>query len=1200
MAYNGYYPHNDEPKVTLNPNDAKKAVMTAENSEGVMANIIEDLPSNEGVLRFDSCFNRSDISIPSPWSLVISMDTMLFGKDLGEFQTMAENEWKALLALIALKPLMGTDLEIKKISLNDNSLRPQEKAFYNTLLGLRPVNYIFDGDCWNNIYYIKLNGKIIGILSDSTLVCSAYVSADAELKAYLEGKGGVGLVIYDAGKGSYLLNDPSVYIAENEIRCSYMVNWLKAVRESLTYLAAANDRHKYRNALITRLEAFENEIIEAFNNNPRYNDRYDQRDLINQNFVRVAHNAQGKTISDAFVLFDLITVEFDFTIPYLSVMLKAEDSNMYIAERLTAELKNLFDNDDFMRSASKIKIRRPENMPLLTAKDIFADKLTLVYWVNWDNKYEAAPLSRHLTRIGLKTITLDGNIDIQTDCFALWPIKSNILDKAVLGETDSYTLKEKRMQLIEVIDGTYRVKIEFNFKGEDKPYEMTRIYSEAENEVVLIDAGQLPYLSVWPYAKVLDTNNRSTWNEYYVFRSQKGTSPLGIELDRNVNCLKHSELTLLNNGNAEELKRSVSKYDGLASYAAIKNKSGEEIGLILFNRPEYISKGAGASCLLGLDFGTTSTTLFARKIPTTVTDAAQKGKMRDNEEAEFVRFGNAFNYDENNLTKKKLTDTAFDIRREEIIQPAGTQREGDDYFLPNMFYDRFGYPSIYQVCSDSTSTDFYDEILLTGNVLFDYNSTEGESLKTIVDNNLKWSDDPQIVYHLKGYLGQMLKMAAFRLAVKNSVDTVTLRASYPTSLPRKNLNNFRSTLDDVIRAINASDLGVKFITDKNYTYYTESIVAAKLHSNRASNLYACVDIGGGSTDISVWMKETSTASVPSNLFQVSVNVASRKIFLPALSEVILKSGDDPSRPSQLQENIVALRPGEYGNALSSALKEMQYAPEKAVEKFGLKMESAIFQYSDRIQKTVMSGTVVSKDAKYKYERKLATGLFALFYYALRSLAVEKRKHPDIYKTSAVSTFNIFLAGNGAKIYSWIKPLIMENMESVLTKMAVEADLIVQNGRVVINPPVWDELKTEAARGLTIMDVDTSAGSSNVRAYNGEKITFILNDGSERVCDADYDIEADENIKAFYTPSVTDTTDIASYEYDMTDFKYLKRFISVLNEEVFENDEDYMVRLPDDNYNSIYELLLQISDKKRTIGLMTPSFIDCIEALLMYI
>ena len=1201
MPFNGYYPHIDEPIVTLNPNDADKAIMAAENSAGVMANIIADLPSNEGVLQFDSAFNRSDISIPSPWSLVLSMDAMLFGKEFGTFKTTAENEWKALIALIALRPLMGTDLEIRKIDLTDNSLKPQEKSFYNTLLGLKPVNYIFDSpDCWNNIYYIQLKNKIIGILSNSTLVCSSYVSADEDIKAYLEGKGGVGLVLHDKQKNTYVFNNPAGFIAENEIRCCYMVNWLEALKDSLTYLNAANDKHRYRNELITKLDDYKNEIIAEFNRNPRHTVNYDLQPLVTENFVNVAHNVQVKQLTDVFALFDPITAEFDFTIPYLSVMLKAENSNMYIAERLSSELKNLFDNDAFDHPASKVKIRKPENMPLLTSKDIFADKLTLVYWVNWSDKHKAAPLSKHLTRIGLKNIMLEGNVEIQADCFALWPIKSSILDKNILGDTDAYTLKNDRLELMEVIDGTYQAKIKFTFSGEDRPYELTRTYSENDNDVVFIDSGQLPYLSIWPYAKILDSENKSVWNEYYVFESQKGTSQYNLKLDDNITAVRESELTLLNSGNMEELKRKVFKCDALASYAAIHNKNDSEMGLIIFNRPENISKGAGSNCLLGLDFGTTSTTLFSRKIPTTVTEPSQKGEMRDNEEAEFVRFGNAFCYDENNLANKKITDTSFDIMREEILQPAGTQREGDSYFLPNIFYDRCGYPSIYQLSSDSAKTEYYDEILLTGNVLFDYSSTEGNKIKTVIDNNLKWSDDPQIVLHLKGYLGQMLKMAAFRLVAKNGANIITLRASYPTSLPRKNLNNFRDTLKDTVNAINKADLGVEIKMDKDYTYYTESIVAAKLLSNRACNLYACVDIGGGSTDISVWMKEAGAASIPNNLLQVSVNIASRKIFLPALSEVILKSGNDASKPSQLQSNIIALRPGEYSNALSNALKEMQSSPENAIDKFGLKMEAAIFQYSDMIQKTVMSGAALSKEAKYKYERKLITGLFALFYYTVKSLAVEKRNKPEIYKSNTVSTLGIFLAGNGAKIYSWIQPRIIENMEAVLTKIAVDADLIVPNGRVVINEPVISELKTEAAKGLTIMNVDSNSGENNVRVYNGERIGFELKDGSLRICEADYDFETDINIKAFYNPTATTTTDIKQPQPDMNDFQYLKEFIAILNEGIFENDEDYMIIIPDNNYNSIYELLYAVLEKNQKNGLMTPTFIACIEALLKYI
>ena len=119
-------------------------------------------------------------------------------------------------------------------------------------------------------------------------------------------------------------------------------------------------------------------------------------------------------------------------------------------------------------------------------------------------------------------------------------------------------------------------------------------------------------------------------------------------------------------------------------------------------------------------------------------------------------------------------------------------------------------------------------------------------------------------------------------------------------------------------------------------------------------------------------------------------------------------------------------------------------------------------------------------------------------------------------------------------------------------------------------------------------------------FNGERIGFELKDGSLRICEAVYDFETDINIKAFYNPTATTTTDIKQPQPDMNDFQYLKEFIAILNEGIFENDEDYMIIIPDNNYNSIYELLYAVLEKNQKNGLMTPTFISCKEALRKYI
>lgn len=133
-------------------------------------------------------FNRSDISVPTPWALLVSFDIFLRKKDeqdndFGVLKKSTVNEWRSLLTLIALKEYFGIDKKLdKKVILinpsriNDESANETDKKFYNTIFDLHPTESIFgeSSNAWDEFVILTLNNEPIGVYSPLTLVCSLY------------------------------------------------------------------------------------------------------------------------------------------------------------------------------------------------------------------------------------------------------------------------------------------------------------------------------------------------------------------------------------------------------------------------------------------------------------------------------------------------------------------------------------------------------------------------------------------------------------------------------------------------------------------------------------------------------------------------------------------------------------------------------------------------------------------------------------------------------------------------------------------------------------------------------------------------------------------------------------------------------------------------------------------------------------------
>ncbi|MBR1445072.1 MAG: hypothetical protein IJ583_16255, partial [Firmicutes bacterium] len=112
--------HTDKPKIGL---DGTGQVIQASASDPVLE-IIKDLPN---VKISDEIADRSMISIPSPWAVFLSFDSIFFGDTVsndvngfGKIAEKAKKDWRAMLTMIAFRPLLGVNIKTETYYISEN------------------------------------------------------------------------------------------------------------------------------------------------------------------------------------------------------------------------------------------------------------------------------------------------------------------------------------------------------------------------------------------------------------------------------------------------------------------------------------------------------------------------------------------------------------------------------------------------------------------------------------------------------------------------------------------------------------------------------------------------------------------------------------------------------------------------------------------------------------------------------------------------------------------------------------------------------------------------------------------------------------------------------------------------------------------------------------------------------------------------
>jgi hypothetical protein len=1079
---------------------------------------------------------RSAVSVPSPWAAFITFDEFLLGGggSFGAFTRQAVRDFRALLAILALKTFWGLNVSLNAVKIKSfygqPVANPHDKAFFDTLLQLRPASAIFDNPaCWNDFVFIELKGRVIGALSNSSIVCSSY--AYEKNGALMR----LGLMAEDE-TGQCSFADPANLIAADAVRALYMKKWLAALQALIRMTQGPGHA---RGLICQRIQEFIQDIDESASASGL---AAQTEQLDREGFV--CFRLPESPPENIRQLMSELTPVFDFSIPLIEQSAGAEDLNVYLLDALDPALKRVLLDG----SIEKTGVQAQDDY--WTADDIFLDTLTLIDCSVGGNHNFMHSAFYENARV---EIAQPGK-DFKSHFFVLWPLSADILDRAPAR------LLRERIRY-EKVNDDFIVSLRLTTRG-GASVRLRKIYPPGAC-LKLIDLA-VPYIALWPYVRLTDANGHSLWNEFYIYTSIS---------DRDRRCALHWDKNLCPSvGNTfvrqtpDDSVRRVERFDKLPTTLTLTDEMGRQnYGTILLKEP-YAVTGGSQTWEIGFDFGTTATTAFARR-----TDLSAQ--------PEFVRFGETYksgsNYDE---VAAGRAENFLHV----LTSHQHNRAETVDFFMPYRYFDRTAYPSILQI--DASREDWTragDMPLINANVLFEFQ-------RMIYDNpyikyNIKWAVSASEKRDLAAYLSQMMTIAALMLAVKGA-KSVRWKFSYPTSLPIPKLNSYKQTAEHILNRI-SSENGVECFCKPEEAFYPESIVSAMYFEDKAKSVvFGCMDIGGGSSDISFWTKKGG--QTPVNLAQASVSLASRRIFLPAMCELIISPdrNDNDENARDLQDKVGSFSVV-YRESIEKTKANIHANPTDKwleLDKFSVEMEPAISRFSDEFRQSIL-GMSEDHEGLIKFKRRIFFGFFAIAYYALLTLRLAK----DAVERSGVHNIDIYLGGNGSKIHTWIP-------SGVLSNMAVALGQVMSVG-VHFKSLGADDLKTEAARGLLLMDDirdDNFKKQEKLAAGEAQIVKFFGKD--DVLIESDADLMAlPPEIAGYFLDHENSAVDEIAIDPDLI---AIRNFILLFNERIVDAPS-LKIELSQDDWRVVQDAIKNSMMKNVRESRLDPPFIIAVEAVL---
>lgn len=486
-----------------------------------------------------------------------------------------------------------------------------------------------------------------------------------------------------------------------------------------------------------------------------------------------------------------------------------------------------------------------------------------------------------------------------------------------------------------------RVSFELEISGVDNRPTRLAIYKDypikSEDEL----QGELPYISLWPNLPA-----ESRWSTYYLAVQEskiRANSSYAFTVEMPSSESKDSILE----GDIGTVYR-IWQTNTHPCVLSLIDKRGDYIGIIPVNTPQ-VSAGRASKWTIGVDFGTSFTNLHVSRAG--AREPLELGMLTLNITNKPENFDNNKNYFVPTILTAPVDGTNPPMATLLTVRGSSEADTTPDFITKSRVY----VPSL-------------DE----------------RSLSDFVISDIKWTKPK----YLDAFLTALVNLVSAH-AARNDVSEITWRASYPTAFATHEVSRYMNAWERVIKAAKKeSNITHKLGKGDKSTdaFQTESIAFAQYFTDvldQQISYTTCVDIGGGTSDISIW-KDMKL------IHQLSIPFAGRDIF-----------------HNTLRRNIA--RVGQVFGLSDDKSHELLLDLKNSGDNFDAYLDSYL---------RLKGGTVLERlrnagntDTIQQFRGLLAIAYGGLYYYiglVLRYL-------------NQVEATPVYLGGNGSRFINWIDP-----------------------------------------------------------------------------------------------------------------------------------------------------------------------------------
>jgi hypothetical protein len=559
----------------------------------------------------------------------------------------------------------------------------------------------------------------------------------------------------------------------------------------------------------------------------------------------------------------------------------------------------------------------------------------------------------------------------------------------------------------------------------------------------VFETRRLPFWAVWPYAKIVNNQNESIWNRYTFFcvdHVYNGAPVFTIEpfFTGGVSQdLRPRKLSTINVNAKEFYYRHCTELP--VAFRIIEQTDGKPVyrGVVFLNSPEP-KRLETSTWNVGVDFGTTSTSVFYY--------------AGGDNEPHFLQLLNEYRWKEgNNINPEEPVGEQIETGLK-ILCNSGDRDYLDQYFIDKHCLSQKGYTTTFEELENTVGGA--DATLFDSGRIFWHNYENFKNVNAVegrrehLKSGIKWENDKKWAAR---YLNQLLTQIAYR-AIEKGAGEIHWFFSYPTAFSSVDQSAFNDRLKSLIEGLREDtglkaddkETGLKHKFEGEDSLLTESVASALFFriKNPEYSTFLCLDIGGGTSDISIWVNKDLK-------FQTSAKFASRDMFITPLANLL-------ERQSVLDEVCTS--------DVSDGIHTMLRYAHKNVGKESIPflIETVLFEYIINFKNRLNELRAEEKQAFHHFMYLVYVAYAGLLFYLAKLIVALLNSNSEEDRIDRdINDIVLGLSGKGSKLTEWI-----QNFCTPIYTIA-EAMIREKTGcRIKFNPQFRENAaKTETAYGL---------------------------------------------------------------------------------------------------------------------------------------